>query len=239
MTRPKPDALDMKDTGLDLSLETLMETFKDLAEGVERQIAAENDESLAAARGDSAKALEDILVVETEKRDQLVEFMAALEERAGRIRKTVAKAEKLARHYEAFCRGVESSMLIYMTERGITEVNGKFHRFKVYKNPDTLQIDETRLPMEYRKFSLDFRMAQCLREARTAIVTMLQSTASEFHNKPEAYPLIPKIDALLAQLPPDTALGVADKDKIEADLKAKKEVPGATILTDRKRLDIK
>ena len=239
MAKAKPDALDVREVGLDLSLETLMETFKDLAEGVERQLAAENDEGLAAARGDSATALAAIIATETEKRDQLVEFMGALEERAGRIRKTVRKAETLARHYESFCNGIESSMLLYMTEKGLVEVNGKMHRFKVYKNPDALQIDETKIPMEYRKFPLEHRMAEVLRAARGALVIMLKSTASEFQNRPEAYPLIPQIDAILAQVPADAALGSVDKDKIEAALKDKKEVPGVTVLKDRKRLDIK
>lgn len=239
MAKAKPDSLDVREVGLDLSLEVLMETFKGLAEGVERQLAAEDDEGLAAARGDSAGALASIMAAETERRDQLVEFMGALEERADRIRKTVAKAEKLARHYESFCRGIESSMLLYMTERGVAEVNGKMHRFKVYKNPDALQIDETKIPMEYRKFPLEHRMAEVLRAARAAILTMLKSTASEFQNRPEAYPLIPLIDGILAQVPADAALGSVDKEKVETALKAKIQVPGATILTDRRRLDIK
>lgn len=239
MAKPKTEALSIAETGIDLSLEVLMETFKDLAEGVERQIAAENDEGLAAARGDSAKALEAVVTEEIQKRDQLVEFMAALTERAGRIRRTVASAEKLARHYEAFCKGVESSMLIYMTEKGLTEVNGKFHRFKVYKNPDVLQIDETRLPMEYRKFPLDYRLGEVLKAARAALMTLLKASASEFQNTPEAYPTICTIDVILREIPAESALGSADKDRIEAVLKAKREVPGATILTDRKRLDIK
>ena len=238
MAKAKPDALDVHEVGLDLSLESLMDTFKDLAEGVERQLGAENDESLAAARGDSASALAAIIATEIEKRDQLVEFMGALEERAGRIRKTVAKAEKLARHYESFCKGVESSMLIYMTDKGLAEVNGKFHRFKIYKNPDALQIDETKIPMEYRKFPLEHRLAVVLRAARAALVIMLKSTASEFQNRPEAYPLIPQIDGILAQVPADAALGSVDKDKIEAALKAGTEIAGANILKDRKRLSI-
>ncbi len=239
MAKAKPDALDVREVGLDLSLETLMETFKDLAEGVERQLAAENDEGLAAARGDAAAALAAIIATETEKRDQLVEFMGALEERAGRIRKTVRKAELLARHYESFCNGIESSMLLYMTEKGIAEVNGKLHRFKVYKNPDALQIEENKIPPEYRKFPLEHQLAEVLRAARAALLVMLKSTASEFQNRPEAYPLIPQIDGVLAKVPADAALGSVDKDKVEAALKAGKEIAGATILKDRKRLDIK
>jgi Siphovirus Gp157 len=239
MSKPKPEALDTKEIGLDLSLETMMETFKGLAEGVERQIAAENDEDLVAARGDSAKALEGIIAEETERRDQLVQFMGALEERAMRIRKTVQRAEKLARHYEAFNKGVESSLLLYMTENNIAEINGKFHRFKVYKNPDQLQLEENKIPMEFRKFPLDHRLGVVLRAARTALATLVRASVSEFQNNPDAYPVICQIDAVLHEIPADSSLGSPDKDKIEAALKAKRDVPGATILTDRKRLDIK
>ena len=239
MVKPKADALDIAEVGLDTSLESLMETFQALAQGVEAQLAAENEESLAAARGESAKALDAIITEETARRDQLVEFMGAVEEREARIRKTVASAEKIARHYAAFVRGVKSSIELYMTEKGISEINGKFHRFKLYKKPDELQLEENAVPVSYRKFPLEYRMAQVLQSARKSIVTMLQSSASEFQNNPEGYPVINEIDRILKEVPAEASLGSPDRDKITADIEAKRDVPGAFMLRDRRRLDIK
>lgn len=239
MAKAKADALDLAEIGTDLSLETLMDTFQALAQGVESQLAAENEESLANARGESAKALEDLITTETARRDQLVELIAAVEEREARIRKTVAGAEKIARHYAAFVNGLKYSVNLYMTEKGISEINGKFHRFKLMGQPDALQLDENAIPMEYRKFPLEHRLAETLRTARASILTMLKSTASEFQNRPEAYPVVEQIDRILAEVPAEVSLGTPDKDKIEATLRAKRDVPGAALLTGRKRLDIK
>jgi hypothetical protein len=239
VAKAKADALDVSEIGLDTSLESLMTTFQALAQGVESQLAAENEEGLAVARGESAKALEAIITEETARRDQLVELMAAVEEREQRIRKTVAGAEKIARHYAAFVNGLKYSVSLYMTEKGISEINGKFHRFKLMGQPDQLQLDENAIPMEYRKFPLEHRMAEMLREARASILTMLKSTASEFQNRPEAYPVVEKIDAILKEVPAEASLGTPDKEKITAAIQAKRDVPGAALLTGRRRLDIK
>lgn len=236
---PKTDAIDLSTIGINVSLEVLMQTFQGFVNGVERQIAAENDEQLTSAKGESRAALQAVLTEEVSRRDQLVSLLSALEERAQRIRKTVSKAEKLARHYEAFVKNMEGSIELYMIEQNIGEITGEMHRFKLYKGVDQLQVEDNLVPAEYRKFPLEHRMAEALRAGRAALVTMIKSSQTEFTNTPESYPTVAQIDRVLAEVGPESSLGSPDKDKITAALKAGKEVAGCFMLTERRRLDVK
>lgn len=239
-TAPKPEAMDLATIGTSLSLETLLENLQGFADGVMRQLEAVDDETRAAAKAETNIALAEALANDITKRDQLIELRGAIEERALRIRKTVQNAEKMARHYEALVKAMDSSVELFMVEQQINEIAGQLHRFKVMKQPDQLQItQEVLVPMTYRKFPLEWRMAEALKAAKSAIETLLKMTQSEFSLNVSSYPVIQQIDKVLLEVGPEASAGTPDKDKIMVDLQAEKEIPGCFILRGRVRLDVK
>jgi len=242
MAKPKPDALSLADTGIDTSLENLTAIFAELTAGVEKQIEAETDEQHAEARAKTAEALTSALTgtagdlaTVVNRRDQLVEYHGALLERAGRIRKTVAAAEVLARRYEAFGRNIASSVETYMVEAGITRIEGTIHRFAIYDKPDQLEITNAdMIPAQFYNLSLRDLLVEVLQDCRSYLQGLRDRTPVS-----DLGVLIEQCSFVLVGAglePPDREL---DKAKLIEALNAGQEVPGAYILRNRKRLDIK
>lgn len=230
--KKKPDALSIADTGIDTSVEMLMTIFKDLTDGVQAQLDAESEEQKAGAALATKTALEGALA----HRDQLVEYRNAIEERELRIRRTVAVAEGLARRYKSFVKNLDHSIYQYMTEAGIDRIEGDIHRFAIHKQQDELQItDESALPEKYLQFdSWVYTMRGC-KQLVDELAQIPADPSSPVEGGIRLAALQVAIDMLFqAPLPYKVR-----KDLIIADLKEGIEVPGAFILTNRTRLDVK
>jgi len=205
---------------VDLSFEALMALFKEIGEGVTKQLDAGTVEERSAAEVETREAVmrtltegEQAQIVE--RRDQIVEMLFAIEERAKRIRRTVQNAEKLARRYESFGKNLEQSVFLGMLNANIEVIEGELHRFKLYKAPNKLEIiDESTIPEEFfvtpepvRKLDED--------KLRAALNEQIPCPNADF-------------------LTHSTECPVCHGAKFTY-----REVPGAYIERDRKRLDVK
>jgi hypothetical protein len=128
-----------------------------------------------------------------------------------------------------------------MVEAGITRIEGTIHRFAIYNKPDQLEITSLDLiPVEFFKLSLRDELIMALLRARNALVVAIKANVDpSLKINPDENLVVQIIDAALARAsdePPDREL---DKAKLIEALNAGQEVPGAYILRNRKRLDIK
>lgn len=228
------EALSLADSGIDTSLENLSQIFSELTEGVAAQLSAETDQQRALADAKVKTAVQEALV----KRDQLIEYRGAIVEREQRIRKTVQVAEALARRYKAFVSNLDSSIYQYMTEAKIDRIEGTIHRFAIHKQPDELQIsDMSLLPDKYIILEPWFHALKTCKKLLGEILASMPSGAWCSAGSPsiDLVALDTAIDLILSNPVPCKP----NKDKIIADLQAGVEIPGAFILKDRTRLDVK
>ncbi|HXP82614.1 MAG TPA: siphovirus Gp157 family protein [Verrucomicrobiae bacterium] len=221
------EALAPMPLAVDLSLESLTALFTEFVTGINRQDELEKDEEKAAAKDQNVRDAGSLLAVGEKnelavRRDNLVELLNAIEERELRIRKTVKNAELIARHYAAFNKNLNDSLLLAMIELGIQEAQGNVHRFALHKQPDLLIItDERQIPEKFFDRTPDLELI-------STKIAELQSLNETAHAQ--------VLECLEANIPTTIVL---NKDRVAVAIAAGKEVPGAMIEQNRKRLDVK
>ena len=231
---------------IDLSFEALMSLFAEIGSGVNKQLDAGTVEERSLAEVETQEAAMRALTEGEEReivqrRDQIVEMLFAIEERAKRIRRTVQNAEALARRYEKFGKNLEQSIFLGMLNGNIEVIEGELHRFKLYRAPDRLEItDETAVPDEYRipdeVMQLHFALAGAIGQLKCLRTMIGEMTDNENANPNQVNEHIAQLEKVLEL---NQGSFEINKDKLKEDLEAGKTILGCYLETDRKVLNVK
>ena len=137
---------------LALSLPQLEQMFSQFAESVEKQLESED----AQAKAESEQAAENALMVASNPqelalgRDRMAQFIAALLAQEQILRDRVRLVERRARHFAALANTMKFAIETFMTNKGLTRIEGFESTFLMRKKPDLLHIlNEKEIPSEY------------------------------------------------------------------------------------------
>jgi hypothetical protein len=216
-----------------MKLEELENIFKTFVDAVEEMIKPDEEGKIPEVTTEDMKAAADKvapMLSAPERIDQIVALLRHREFQEMMLRQAVSNAEKKARGHKAFISSVKGSLELYMIEKGIARIEGFASQLALYKKPDQLMIDdEAAIPEEYFHTDFTVRMTDAARvneEEFKKAAADLGFVITFAERKLDTDKLIAKLDAiaLIKKQFPDNPTP---------------EIPGATLLKDLKRINVK